>query len=370
MGKNYKGAFILLFTMFFAAASGAVKNKGGFIIYPARITDETYKVYKVYENGETRMILQLSFNGQSEASSGGTTIPQASPDKEHIAYCDDGIIRIKNILTGENRKIAPLNNAGQFKIFINGWSLDGKKFLYHIMENIEGDEGDYDGSPRAKKPGTQHGKAAGTAKEGHASGYFIYDTASGGTVPVPIKGIYVGWGAGNNIICQYPSEGSRELISVDFSGNTISLFKYRGWGAGDLNQINTGSRADKAVAMAGSFGKNNGVIIADLVKNTSSDITGREDWGKIHSPDISMSGTKISWLDGYYNEKERAYIYNSFVVDKKVIFKTQDYIDEYKWISESAVIVVTRSDSDVNSTDELYVINPETGKILGMTPLE
>jgi hypothetical protein len=370
MKKTFKVVFVALFVLFSIPVFGVLKNRGSYIVYPAKISDELYKVYKVYEDGGTRMIFQLALSGAAETSYDGTTIPQVSPDNKYLAYSDEGAVRVKDIVEGRGKKIAPAHDEEQLKGLVNGWSHNGKKLLYHVMESVKQQEVDYENRPEDGSKRGENSKAVKNSPAMRDSGYFVYDTSTGRSTQFPLKGVFVSWGNGDEIICQYPSDGSRELISVDASGNTKALFKYNGWGAGDLEQIKTDKKPDKAAAMAGISGKSSRLILIDLVKNSSENLTGMQDWGKAQWPNLSPSGTSFSWMQGNMSKKEKFYIYNTFVVDKKEVFKTQDYIDEYRWVSDKAVAVITRSDTDVNSTDELYVINPETGKILGMTPLK
>ncbi len=351
---------MLLCLVLSASVHGAVKNKGVFIIYPVKVDDGPVTVYKVYENGDTKMIMQIQSDGLPEAAGGGERFPMASPDNRHIAYCEGEAVLVRDAEEGSPRKI--FVSRGSSSGLINGWSRDGKKLLYHIVEMAADESGEYDNQPA--------GRPVGKAEEGIKPGYYIYDTGSGASVPAGIKGKFICWGLGYDMVCQFPEESPGELVNIDISGTLKPLFKYRGKGKSELNQISLDSASSKAVAVAGTAGQTSGVILIDFLKVTSVGVTGSGPWGRFLLPGISPDGTKISWMEGDYDRKERSYIYSTFVVNGKIVFKTRDYLDEYKWISNSAVAIVTRSDENVNSTDELYVINAETGKISGMTPLK
>lgn len=361
MEKVSRVVLVLALLLSFSSAFCAVKNKGASVIYPVKISDELYRVYRVYENGETRMLMQLPTVGWKSSYS-GSTIPNISPDEKHLAYCKGNDLWITDISGVKKQKIAPGNGMG--KALVNGWSREGTRLLYKIEEDNSGDD---DESQQG-----EHGVSGDTGSAPPSvadTGYFVYDVPSGHSERLGVKGVYISWGEGGTIICQWPGDNSREIISNDLKGNTSTLFKYTEWGTDEMSQIFIG-QTDRAVAMAGSSGSSEGVILIDLAKGSSSNITGREDWSKIQWPALSPSGKKVSWIDSGRSGKDTGYIHDLFVVDKKTIFKTQDLIDEYEWISDSAIAVITRSDADVNSVDELYVINADTGKIINMTPLK
>jgi hypothetical protein len=362
MKKPSRGVLAFVLLLCFAPAFCAVKNKGPHINYPVKINDKLYKIYKVYENGETKTLMQLS-TGSAEESSSGSTLPKISSDEKHMAYCDDNILWIAEISGVKKQKIAPKNGMG--KALVNGWSRDGTRLLYHIVEDV----GDNDDESLQKKS-ADNGDNSSVPPSVTDEGYFVYDLSSKKSERVDIKGAYISWGKDGNIICQWPNDyNSREIISIDLKGNTSTLFKCNGWGINEIGQIFIG-QTGMASAMAGASGSNEGVILIDLAGHSSTDITGKEDWSRIQWPEISPSGKKVSWIDSGRRGKDTGYIHDIFVVDKKTIFKTQDLIDEYEWISDSAIAVITRSDEDVNSVDELYVINADSGKIINMTPLK
>jgi|GEM_PF-5751568 hypothetical protein len=358
MKKTFGVLFIIALSLCYVQAFCPVKSRGAHIIYPVKVNDGLCRIYRVFENGETKTLMQLSTGAAWESSYSGSTLPNVSGDEKHMAYCDGNILWITEISGVKKQKIAPKNGMG--KALVNGWSRDGTRLLYHIVE----DDSDNDDESLQGKPAVDDGNSP-AADEG----YFVYDLLSGKSERMDIKGLYVSWGEGNGIICQWPDDNSREIISIDPKGNTSTLFKYNGWGTDEISQIFIG-RTGMAAAMAGSSGRNDGVILIDLAGHRSKDITGKKDWSKMQWPALSPSGKKVSWLDSDRHGRDGGFIRDLFVVDKKTIFKTQDFIDEYRWISESSIAVITRSDEDVNSVDELYVIDSGTGKILNMTPLK
>jgi len=309
------------------------------------VPGKSHEILRVSKDNQITLVKKLP-GSVVESTLEGSTAPLPSPDGKKIAYLQGNNLFIQGLPKGAPQQVTKegFSNSKKYRSvypLLSGWSRDSSQVLYYLTHTEEGMEGEEEGPALETKD--------------LAYGYYFYDASAGVTQLPGMEGHeFCGWTSKEEALLLNPNGVLLYAVKSEGMPREIT-FKFKG--ANVVGQVFPGP-GDKALALAGDFGKWSQVVELDLTDGNATVFSAQGGWADFNRPSYSPSGKRSAWLAG--EREDDGQVKHYLVVDKAIRLELKT-APRYEWLDDARIAVVQ---VDKAGKLELLVVDASGGNTL------